>query len=36
MDPRDLTVSQAAASIRDGELSPVTLVESLLERIDAL
>ncbi len=36
MEPRDLTVSQAAASIRTGELSPVTLVESLLDRIDAL
>ena len=36
MEPRDLTVSQASANIRAGELSPVTLVESLLDRIDAL
>ena len=36
MEPRDLTVSQAAAKIRTGDLSPVTLMESLLDRIDAL
>ena len=32
--PYELTVSEAAAQIRQGRLSPVALVESLLERID--
>ena len=35
-DPYELSVVEAAAQIRDGSLSPVTLAESLLGRIDAL
>ncbi|MFQ5860981.1 MAG: hypothetical protein ACE5IG_05455 [Dehalococcoidia bacterium] len=35
-EPYDLTVAQAVAHIRDGELSPVALVESLLGRIERL
>ena len=34
--PYRLGVSESAQKIRDGDLSPVTLVEALLERIDAL
>ena len=34
--PHRLGVSESARKIRDGTLSPVTLVEALLERIDAL
>ena len=33
--PYELTVSQAARQIKDKKLSPVDLVQSLLERIDA-
>ena len=33
--PYRLGVSESAQKIRDGDLSPVTLVESLLDRIDA-
>ena len=36
MEPRDLTVTQAATMIREGELSPVALMESLLGRIRQL
>ena len=32
----DLTVAQAARQIKEGGLSPVTLMESLLARVDAL
>lgn len=32
----DLTISQAASQIKDGALSPVTLMESLLGRVEAL
>ena len=35
-EPYELSVSEAAAQIRKGDLSPVDLVESLLARIDAL
>ena len=35
-EPYELSVSEAAAQIREGNLSPVDLVESLLARIDAL
>ena len=35
-EPYELSVSEAAAQIREGGLSPVDLVESLLARIDAL
>ncbi len=35
-EPYELSVVEAAAQIRDGNLSPVTLAESLLARIDAL
>ena len=35
-EPYELSVSEAAAQIREGALSPVDLVESLLARIDAL
>ena len=35
-EPYELSVSEAAAQIRQGTLSPVDLVESLLARIDAL
>ncbi|MYC35600.1 MAG: amidase [Chloroflexi bacterium] len=35
-EPYELSVSEAAAQIRQGNLSPVDLVESLLARIDAL
>ena len=34
-EPYELSVVDAAAQIREGHLSPVTLVESLLNRIDA-
>jgi len=34
--PHELTLGQAAAAIRSGDLSPVTLIESLLARIDAV
>ncbi len=30
----DLTLAQAAAAIRNGELSPVDLVDAVLDRID--
>ena len=33
-EPYELTVSEAAGEIRQGRLSPVALVQSLLERID--
>ncbi len=36
MKPRDMTISEASAHIATGALSPVTLMESLLERIRAL
>ncbi|MDO8751833.1 MAG: amidase [Dehalococcoidia bacterium] len=36
MQPWDLTVAQAARMIRSGELSPVALMESLLEQIRRL
>ena len=36
MEPRDLTATEAADKIRSGALSPVTLMESLLERIRVL
>ena len=32
----DVTVAQASSMIRSGELSPVTLMESLLERVRRL
>ncbi len=35
-EPFELTVGEAARAIRDGELTPVALVESLLARVDAL
>ena len=35
-EPYELSVSEAAAQISEGSLSPVDLVESLLARIDAL
>ena len=35
-EPYELSVVEAAAQIREGTLSPVTLAESLLARIDAL
>ena len=35
-EPYELSVSEAAKQIRQGDLSPVELVESLLARIDAL
>ncbi len=35
-EPYELSVSEAAARIREGDLSPVELVQSLLARIDAL
>ena len=35
-EPYELSVVEAAAQIREGSLSPVTLAESLLNRIDAL
>ena len=35
-EPYELSVSEAAAQVREGSLSPVDLVESLLARIDAL
>ena len=35
-EPYELSVTEAAAQIRKGELSPVDLAESLLARIDAL
>ena len=35
-EPYELSVVEAATSIRDGSLSPVALAESLLARIDAL
>ena len=35
-EPFGLTVAQAAQQIRQRTLSPVTLAQSLLERIDAL
>ena len=36
MEPRDLTATQVSAMIRSGELSPVALMASLLERIGQL
>ena len=36
MQPWNLTVAQAARMIRSGELSPVALMESLLERVRRL
>lgn len=35
-EPFDLTIAQAAKQIHEGALSPVTLMESLLERVEAL
>ena len=35
-EPFELTVAQAARQIREGSLSPVTLMESLLERSDRM
>ena len=35
-EPYTLSVAEAAAQIRSGGLSPVTLAQSLLDRIDAL
>jgi len=35
-DPADLTLSEASAMIRDGELSPLELVEAYLDRIERL
>ena len=35
-EPFDLTISQAAKQIHEGALSPVTLMESLLQRVEAL
>ena len=35
-EPFELTVGEAARAIREGELTPVALVESLLARVDAL
>ena len=35
-EPFTLSVAEAAAQIRSGSLSPVTLAQSLLDRIDAL
>ena len=35
-EPHELSVAEAAAQIREGNLSPVALAESLLARIDAL
>ena len=35
-EPFSLTVAEAAQQIRQGQLSPVTLAQSLLDRIDAL
>ena len=35
-EPYELTAYDAARRIRDEELSPVTLLESLLQRIDLL
>ncbi|HSR43445.1 MAG TPA: amidase [Longimicrobiales bacterium] len=35
-DPADLTLSEASALIRDGELAPLELVEAYLERIERL
>ena len=35
-EPYELSVSEATAQIREGDLSPVELAESLLARIDAL
>ena len=34
--PHRLGVSESAQKVRSGDLSPVTLAQSLLERIDAL
>ena len=34
--PYELTLSQAASAIKDGQLSPVELMESVLRRIEAL
>jgi len=36
MKPRDMTISEASSDIATGALSPVTLMESLLDRIRAL
>ena len=36
VQPFELTVTQAASEIRAGRLSPVELLQSLLDRIDAL
>lgn len=36
MEPHELTATQASAKVRKGELSPVALMESLLERIRQL
>jgi aspartyl-tRNA(Asn)/glutamyl-tRNA(Gln) amidotransferase subunit A len=36
LKPHQLSAAQAAAAIRSGDLSPVTLVEDLLRRIDEL
>ena len=35
-EPYSLTVAEAAKQVRHGQLSPVTLAQSLLDRIDAL
>ena len=35
MDPTLLTVAEASRAIHSGQLSPVTLTEAYLERIDA-
>ncbi|MEE8354765.1 MAG: amidase family protein, partial [Candidatus Bathyarchaeia archaeon] len=36
MEPHMLTVAEASRLIREGELTPTRLLESILERIDAL
>lgn len=36
VDPSELTIAEASSLIRDGELSPVELVEAFLERIRSL
>ncbi|MFL5269354.1 MAG: amidase [Stellaceae bacterium] len=36
MDPTLLTVAEASRAINDGQLSPVTLTEAYLDRVDAL
>ena len=35
-EPYSLTIAEAAKQVRQGQLSPVTLAQSLLDRIDAL